>query len=133
MKKFVFFPSMLSENINAERRNVIDRFAACLTPIRVSRRLNDNGGTSDAFQNSITRQSPRTIPSRLLETWPRLLQSIAVSRIGNRIIVLIREETIPTVRLTVLAPPLPDYQSLFTIYRIFLREIVGFEIICVSS
>lgn len=30
---------MLSENINAERRNVIDRFAACLTPIRVSRRL----------------------------------------------------------------------------------------------
>lgn len=84
MKKFVFFPSMLSENINAERRNVIDRFAACLTPIRVSRRLNDNGGTSDTFQNSITRQSPRTIPSRLLETWPRLLQSIAVSRIGNR-------------------------------------------------
>lgn len=27
---------------------------------------------------------PRTIPSSLLETWPRLLQSIAVSRIGNR-------------------------------------------------
>ena len=89
---------MLSENINAERRNVIDRFAACLTPIRVSRRLND--GTVEQATRSKTPlrdNPPRTIPSRLLETWPRLLQSIAVSRIGNRIIVLIREETIPTV------------------------------------
>lgn len=68
---------MLSENINAERRNVIDRFAACLTPIRVSRRLNDNGGTSDAFQNSITRQSP---PDNSIEVARNLATTAAEHR-----------------------------------------------------